>query len=162
MWAIIIFAVLFVTLFLVAYLSKRRFGILGLALCAGSLLSNSWANSLTPYLEKQGVHLIAPPLLAVVSGALLLAPAFILMLRSPSYHVSIQRFVGSLLFTVLAFVFLLDSIKLALPHLMGIARFVSSQATYFSSLIIAVSIVLALLDIVLTKNPPANSKHSAK
>ena len=44
----LVFAVILIALFGLAFLTKRRFGVLGLALAAGAMLSSLWAESLTP------------------------------------------------------------------------------------------------------------------
>ena len=76
----IVYVVIFViiALFALAYWTRRRFGVLGLALCAGWLLSDMWASQVALYIQKAGVVLVSPPLLSVVEVVLILLPAVLL------------------------------------------------------------------------------------
>src|SRR5438552_208518 len=111
--ALLVLAVLLAALFALAYITKRRFGVLGLALCAGSLLSASWTSTLTPWVESRGVVFVSPPLSAVVSTLLILGPALVLLFSGPTYSGKLQRIAGALAFAALAFVFLLQPIGIA-------------------------------------------------
>src|SRR5687768_7761173 len=101
-------------LFLIPFAANRRFGVLGLALTAGSLLSTNWTGTVTPFIEQQGLVLVAPPLAIVVSSALVLLPPLLLLLSGPSYSIMWQRILGSLAFAALAFAFLIDGFQTAL------------------------------------------------
>src|SRR5690554_4880900 len=114
MSASIVFLVVLIGTFLLSYLTKRRFGVLGLALAAGALISEHWAGILTPFLQQQGVVLVAPPLSIVVAIALTLLPTVILLFSGPAYGKALQRILGSLLFTILAFTFVAPAIGSAL------------------------------------------------
>jgi hypothetical protein len=155
--ALLVLAILFVALFVLAYFTRRRFGVLGLALCAGSILSASWASTLTPWIESQGVYIVSPPLSAVVSGLLILGPALLLLFSGPTYAQHWQRILGSLAFAGLAFVFLLRPIGDAV-----IFDAASSQmydaVQKGSSLIIVLGIVVALVDIFITRTPHHHKK----
>jgi len=136
-------------LFLIPYATNRRFGVLGLALTAGSLLSTNWTGTVTPFIEQQGVVLVAPPLAVVVSAVLVLLPPLLLLLSGPSYSEGWQRILGSLAFALLAFAFLVDAFEAALQldtFGMQVVDFVDT----YSSLIIVTGIIAALTDIVLS------------
>jgi len=136
-------------LFLIPFATNRRFGVLGLALTAGSLLSTNWTGTVTPFIEQHGVVMVAPPLAIVVSTALVLLPSMLLLLSGPSYSVAWQRILGSLAFALLAFAFLVDGFESALRLDTFGMQIVDFVATY-SSLIIVSGITAALADIVLT------------
>jgi hypothetical protein len=157
MSSLIVVGLLFATLFAMAYITKRRFGVLGLALAAGSLLSANWADTLTPFIEQHGVTLVMPPLATVVQAGLTLAPPLLLMFGGPTYSKTLPRLAGSLAFAVLAVTFLVDSIggSLQLDP--------TGQAAYrivldYRSLIIVVGLVAALVDILLTRRPKGKDK----
>lgn len=136
-------------LFLIPYASNRRFGVLGLALTAGSLLSTNWTGTVTPFIEQQGVVMVAPPLAIVVSAALVLLPPLLLLLSGPSYAVQWQRILGSLAFAFLAFAFLVDAFEAGL-QLDSFGAGVTDFVDTYASLIIVMGICAALTDIVLT------------
>ena len=51
---VIVVSIILVALFALAFFTKRRFGVLGLALAAGAMLSELWAAELTPFVQKAG------------------------------------------------------------------------------------------------------------
>lgn len=136
-------------LFLMPFAANRRFGVLGLALAAGSLLSSNWTGTLTPFIEQQGVVIVAPPLGIIVATGLILAPAATLLFSGPSYHAMWQRIVGSLAFTLLALAFLVDPLKLAL-QLEGPGLGFISTVDKYASIVIVAGIIGAVVDILFT------------
>jgi|SRR6266496_5643360 len=150
--ALVVFIILFVGLFLLAYLTKRRFGVLGLALCAGTLLSTSWTTSLTPWIQQQGIEFVSPPLSAVVSTVLIMLPPVLLLFGGPTYSGKWQRIAGASAFALLAFVFLLTPIGEGLlfdPVGYRMYTFLSS----YSNVITVAGIAGALGDMLLTRSP---------
>lgn len=101
---------LLVPLFVLAFITKRRFGVLGLALAAGAMLSNLWAAKLTPLLEQAGVVSERPPLLTIVATILVLLPSALLLFSGPSYRTSRLRLFGAAGYAVLATVFLIEPV----------------------------------------------------
>lgn len=140
-------------LFLTAYFTKRRFGVLGLALCAGSLLSAMWTADVTPFIrEVAGVQLIAPPLSSVVAVSLVLLPAVLLLFSGPTYHSRVQRIVGAAAFALLATSLLLGSLGGGLG-LSGTGKEVYDFLLENRNYIITLAIVYALFDILTLKTP---------
>lgn len=152
-----IIAFILLALFILVYLTGRRFGVLGLALCAGSLLSASWTDALTPLVQKHGVTLLSPPLTSVIAGALILLPPLLLLFSGPRYAGSLLRLGGAICFALLALTFLLGPLATALPsdHL-GAGSYEVLQR--FRNLIIVIGIGLALLDILLMRSAPHKRK----
>jgi hypothetical protein len=148
----ILLIILVVGLFLLSFLTKRRFGVLGLALCAGMLLSTSWTNILTPIVANQGITLLSPPLQSVVAATLILLPPIILLFSGPSYSKMAGRIAGSVAFTLLAFVLLLQSSG---PTLLldATSSNIVANVTQLSNLIIAAGVCMALGDILMTRSP---------
>ncbi len=157
--ALLVLAVLLGALFTLSYITKRRFGVLGLALCAGSLLSASWTSTLTPWIESQGVTFVSPPLSAVVATLLVLGPALLLLFSGPTYSSTIQRVAGSAAFALLSFVFLLQPIGIALVFDdAGTQIYTTLQQS--ASLITVFGIFIALGDILITRTPHSGKKSS--
>src|SRR5438045_8297956 len=113
MASFVLFLILLIVLFCFSFFTKRRFGVLGLGLTAGALLSSNWSDSLTPFLVNQGINIVSPPMSALVQTGLIVLPPFLLFLNGPSYTKMWQRLLGSALFTLLAFTFLLKPIGVA-------------------------------------------------
>lgn len=158
MSSFIVLGIMLAALFALSYITKRRFGVLGLALCAGAILSSAWATILTPWIESQGVNVVSPLLSVLVSSILVLGPALLLLFSGPTYSSNAQRIIGSGVFAVLAFVFLLEpmSIMWAFDPTTAV---IYSTLKDNSSVIIAGGIVLALGDILLTKAPRRSKKQ---
>lgn len=155
---VVIFLLLIAALFTVAYLTKRRFGVLGLALAAGSILSTLWVGDLTPIIAQAGFILVRPPLESVVAGMLTLLPAVLLLTSGPSYASSKQRVIGALLFAVLATVLLLEPLGSALV-IEGLGEQVFDFMTTYRVIIITVCLALAIMDLFVAKTPKIPSKH---
>jgi hypothetical protein len=153
-----IFLLLLAGLFALAFFTKRRFGVLGLALVAGAMVSSLWVADLTPVVAQAGFVLIKPPLESVVAASLTLLPALLLLMSGPSYRASWQRVMGALLFAVLAAVLLLEPLGSALI-IEGPGEQLYRFFTHNSVIVITVCVVLALVDLLLTKTPKISAKH---
>lgn len=146
-----------ISLFLLSYITKRRFGVLGLALCAGALLSQYFAGSATGFIEANGVMLIAPPLSTVVAISLVFVPAFLLLFSGPKYSSKKAAFVSSIGFGLFGTV-------LALPALLHVVIFDPQGKAIFefiqlySTMFVTAGIAVAILDMMLIHGP----KHGRK
>ena len=155
---VIVVLVILAVLFTVAYFTKRRFGVLGLALTAGAMLSEMWAETVTPYIEQAGLEIVAPPLETVVASVLILLPAVLLLFSGPTYSKVIQRIIGAAAFALLAAAFLLVPLGGALVITgdgMRAYEFMTDNRSY----IITAGIVFALIDLLMVKTPKAKDKE---
>lgn len=156
----IVFVIVLLLLFGLAYLTKRRFGVLGLALAAGSMLSELWAEKLTPLVRDAGLIVQNPPLITLVSVVLVLLPAAFLLFSGPSYRDTHKRVIGAFLFAALAFALLIEPLGSALV-LQGEGRtmyeFFSANRVY----IVTVGLIIAVFDLLgaHTAKPPKKDKH---
>lgn len=155
---LVIFLLVVATLFIIAFITKRRYGVLGLALAAGAMLSTLWVGDLTPIIAQAGFVLIKPPLESVVASSLTLLPALLLLTSGPTYHKTLQRGGGALLFAVLATVLLLEPLGSALV-IEGAGKNVFNFLVTNRILIITVCLILAIADILFTKTPKIPRKH---
>lgn len=161
MSSLLIVVLLFAALFAISFVTKRRFGVLGLALAAGALLSMHWANTLTPFLEQQGVVVSIPPLSALVQIALILAPPLVLMFSGPTYAKTSARIGGGVAFAALALTFLADILRATL-----VVDSPSAEVLQFmhnnKSVLVVVGLVIALVDVLFTrKSKSSGSKKSS-
>lgn len=156
--ALIVSIVLVGLLFFIAYATRRRFGLLGLGLCAGALLSSSWTGTLVPAISAQGVVLTSPPLATVVASMLILLPPLLLLLSGPSYDKPLWRIAGAAAFAILAFTLLSAPLSTGLVFDEVTSRVFVGLDKY-SSAIITVGVVLAVLDVLLSKSSKRTSSH---
>lgn len=149
---LIIFLIIIAALFVLAYVTKRRFGVLGLALAAGALLSTLWVGNLTPMIASAGVTMVQPPLESVVSAGLILLPAVLLLFSGPVYKGKVHRLLGAAAFAVLATALLLVPLGSALV-IDETARPIYEFFTQYRPVIITATLIYALTDLLLTKTP---------
>ena len=142
--------IVLVVLFGIAFLTKRRFGVLGLALAAGSILSGLWVGDLTPAVYEAGINIVSPPLQTVVGAVLVLLPAVALLFRGPTYKDKTRRIVGAAAFGLLASAFLLPIIGDALV-LEGDGKQVYDMIMTYRVWIITAGLVFAVIDVMSTK-----------
>jgi len=155
---VIIFLILIGALFATAYFTKRRFGVLGLALAAGAMLSTLWVGNLTPIIANAGIILVKPPLESVVGAALILLPAVLLLSSGPTYKSFSQRLVGSFAFAILAIALLLQPLGSALV-IDGVGQSVYTFFLNNRAIIVTVCLALAVLDLLVTKNSKRMKSH---
>ena len=83
MEVIVMFVAIVLAVFVGAFVSGRRFGVLSLSLAAGSILSGFWATGLAVLVEAFGVGGGKLPPEVVATVVLLVAPAVILLFSGP-------------------------------------------------------------------------------
>lgn len=150
---VIIFLIVVAALFVVAFATKRRFGVLGLALAAGAMLSSLWSEKLTPLVEQTGVvSIVLPPLESLVAAALVLLPAVLLFFSGPTYKHIGHRVMGSFAFAILALALLLEPLGSALV-LQDIGKQIYDFFVENRVYIVTAGLVFALFDILATKTP---------
>lgn len=149
---VIIFLIIIAALFATAFFTKRRFGVLGLALAAGAMLSGLWVGDLTPIIASAGIILIKPPLQSVVSAGLILLPAILLLASGPNYKLMYQRIIGAATFAVLATALLLEPLGTALV-IDDVGKPVYEFFVQNRVVIITVCLGLAILDLLIAKTP---------
>jgi hypothetical protein len=157
---VIVFLIVIASLFALAFFTKRRFGVLGLALAAGAMLANIWAADVTPFIASAGFVLVKPPLLSVVTAAITIVPAVLLLFSGPTYKAMPQRIGGALAFAVLATALLLDPLQSALV-IEGVGKSVYDYMVAHKTLFVTIGLVLAVLDVFFTRTP-GHSKSPSK
>lgn len=144
-------------LFASAFMARRRFGLLGLALAAGSLLSSIWGYDVGLVVSGLGVP-SSQLTSAVVSSLIILLPAGALLFHGYTYKNLIGRIVGASLFTLLAFAFLIEPLGHVLV-LQGAGAAVYSWLVGNRTIIIGLGMVIAVVDIFLTKPAKLSEKR---
>lgn len=138
-----------ILLFTGAFISKRRFGLLGLALTAGATLSTIWSYDAGLVVSGIGIVPKGEITQAVTQSLVVLLPAILLLFHGTTYRNNIARIVGSLMFTVLALAFLVEPIGYALP-LDGTGAVVYDRIKEYKDTIISIGVVLAIVDLFFT------------
>lgn len=153
-----LFMVLGLVLFGLAFMTRRRFGVLGLALAAGSLLSSLWATSLVTMIESMNNNLSGIAVAGYVAAALVLLPAVLLLFSGPAYRGAHSRLTGALLFAVFALILVSAPLGSALV-LDDMGRTIYDALQHYQTYIITVGVALAILDLLAVH---ATGGHSTK
>ena len=145
-----------IVLFCLSFFAKRRFGLLGLALASGSVLSGIWGYDAS--LIASGIGLPSNKYVdAVVLAVIILLPAVILLFHGYKYRTLAGRVAGAILFTILALALLLVPLGgVWAPIGVGSSVFTSIKAS--DSFIIGTCLIVAVVDLFLV-NPAVNSKR---
>ena len=157
---ILVFAALALVLFAGAFISKRRFGLLGLALTAGATLSTIWSYDAGLVVSSTGLVPEGVITQAVTQSLVVLLPAILLLFHGYTYKNVVGRIMGSVLFAVLALAFLVEPIGYALP-LEGIGADVYGFLKNYKEVIISIGVILAIADLFFTK-PAAVAERSRR
>lgn len=139
-------------LFAVMYITKRRYGLLALAMVAGSIISASWSGYVTTLLQDQGVKLLSPPLNVVVAVVLIILPAVFLLFVGPKYRQKWQQITGSLLFALLGTLLIAVAISRETPTAIADNQ-VAVMAAQAYPLIIVIGVTVAIIDTMLAHMP---------
>lgn len=161
MIVVIVFGAIALLLFAGSFLSKRRFGLLGLALAAGATLSTIWSYDAGLVVSSTGLVPEGPITNAVTLSLIVLLPAILLLFHGYTYKNVIGRIVGSLLFTILALAFLVEPIGFALP-LEGVGADAYRWLVANKELIVSIGLVLAVIDLFFTKPAKLAEKDKKK
>ena len=145
-------------LFAVTFVTKRRFGVLGMALAAGYVLSKLWESAIADFMTRSGIEvsLISPVTLA--SLLVILLPSLVLLFGGPTYKTKRGRLIGSLLYTILAILFSLDALQYTLV-LMGPSKQVFDTLVQYQQYILTVALVIAVVDIMQARTSAGGEKH---
>lgn len=158
MGVIIICLLIALILFISAFIARRRFGLLGLALAAGSLLSGIWG--FDAGLVASGFGVPSGPLSsAIIFALIVLLPAGILLFHGYTYKTLIGRVVGASLFTILALAFLIEPLGHVLI-LQGYGADVYNWLVNNRTFIIGAGLIVAVVDLFLTKPVSSSDKKS--
>lgn len=157
---IAVFVSIGLILFFAAFFSRRRFGLLGLSLTAGAMLSNLWSYDAGLVISTLGILPNGSLTQAVSQSAVVLLPALLLLFHGSTYHNVFARIIGSLLFALLALAFLIGPLEYILP-LVGQGADIYDLFKQYKDVVISVGVVLAILDLFFTK-PAAFGHHEKK
>lgn len=160
MEAAIAIGVVATVLFLAAYVTKRRFGVLGLALAAGYVLSQLWEAYIPSAVGSLGFELAAVSPVTVATLVVILLPSVVLFFGGPTCKTKLGRLLGSLLYAVLAVVFSLGALEHTLV-LMGPSKMVFDTLVEYRHYILTAALALSVVDVMHahTSGEKTNKKH---
>lgn len=134
-----------VVLFLLGFMSKRRFGTLGLALAAGALLASQLTTWLSAYIKEFDIETGSLTTRAAASIVLTLLPAVLLLFSGPAYTKRIHAVIGAIAFALMGALLIIGPLSIGLPKDLAAQSTLSFIAQY-SDILIAVGILGAVAD----------------
>ena len=158
MEVILICIVIAIILFIAAFITKRRFGLLGLALAAGSILSSIWGYDIGLVASGFGVVSNSTSS-AIILSLIVLSPAVVLLFHGYVYKTLVGRVIGAILFTILALAFLIEP----LSHILMPVGFGSEVYNWLitnRTFVIGTGLIIAVIDLFLTKPASLSDKKS--
>lgn len=159
---LIVILVVAVALFGIAFFTKRRFGILGLALTAGVVLAQSATRYVADFFESQNLPVEPLSYHSAATVLLILLPALILLAGGPTYASKKAAVVGALGFALLGTFFLLGPLTTALPTSDLSVREALIKIAQSQDIIIIVALVLALIDTFMVHGAAGRHRKASK
>lgn len=159
MSSLVIGIIVFAALAVASFFSKRRYGTLGLAIVAGSVLSSVWSNDASYIVSSLGLATSNIQINALSAIAVTVLPAVVLMFKGKKYKSIASRVAGSVMLGLLG-------VCLMLPAIQSMSSPLGSQDVMYllvqnKDLIIGLGISLAVVDLLLVRpaKPLKKSKH---
>ncbi|HET7630056.1 MAG TPA: hypothetical protein VFK03_01655 [Candidatus Saccharimonadales bacterium] len=140
-------------LFVISFVTKRRFGVLGLGLAAGVIIASQFNRWLTHLFNTQAFSFTPFSDHDMAMIILVMAPAIILLAGGPRYQSHKAALLGSAAFIVLAFVLLIEPLA---GNIDWLQQTIPDIVKFFSAnqgLIAAIGVVVAIGDMFLSHNP---------
>lgn len=156
-----VFLVVVTVLWVLAFVSKRRFGALGLALAAGALLSLLWSGNLMGIVERTDLSFASVSAAGVASLILVLTPPALLLFSGPSYRSKYGRLIGATLFAVFAGALIAEPLSSTMVLDSG-ARSVFDLVVKYQVYIVTAGVAVALLDTFAIHTVAADSTRKSK
>jgi hypothetical protein len=151
---IIIIGSTFLFLFLLAFLTKRKFGILGLGLAAGVCLNQLAGSVVTEWLSPFDASFNPLTSANVATIALTILPSLIFTFTGPRHHTVLPFYnlIFSLAYALIATTLLIAPITLGFPVDDPNARNIISLLSSIQLPILAFGILIAIFDISFSSN----------
>lgn len=159
---LVIILVILLALFGLAFFTKRRFGVLGLALAAGVVLAQSASGYLSGFLEQNNVPVAPLDYDSTAVIAIILAPAFLLLMGGPIYHSKKAAFIGAVGFALLGTFFILGPLTTALPADDQSIRSALVMISQWQNSIVISALLAALVDTFMVHGVVARHHKSSK
>lgn len=154
---LIALGIYFAILLAIFYISKRSFGVPGLALAAGSLLATALSAQVTPLVISTIGATDGQVNQSMVAATLTLVPALVLLLFTVKAPTKIHRLYSSVLFAVLAVVLTYGSFA-NIVIMDDASQPLVDVALPYQASIMAATLVLALIDVVYARSGKEKGK----
>lgn len=150
---LVIVIIIAALLYFMAYSARRRFGVLGLGLAAGTVLVRAVGGDVSAYIAGNRVPVAPLTYETTAIVALTLLPALLLLAGGPTYIKKKQARMGALLFAILATLLILGPLTVELPtNDVYVRQFLEATAKW-QGYITAIGVAVAVMDVLMYKPP---------
>lgn len=143
--ATLILFIIIAALFALAFMTRRRFGILGLGLSAGALLAGSLSGSSADLIDAQNISIPGMGSEEIAAVILTLLPSLVLLLSGPRYATLLPAIFGAAAYAVLGTLLLLGPLSSALPA-DGATQTLLNEVAAIEPVLISATVLIAILD----------------
>lgn len=157
----ILFGAIIAVVFIIAFISSRRFGPMALSLAAGSMLAEMWSEWLVVIIGGLGIDVTGLPQGVIATLIILLAPLLLLLFGGPRYKGKYERVVSAILIALLTAALLVRPLGKYLV-LDGDALKVYQMLSDWWQYVVTAGLVLGLVDMFLLHSasaPHVKKKH---
>jgi hypothetical protein len=160
--ALIILLTLLIGLFAIAFVTKRRFGVLGLGLTAGLVLSRELTSEMAGLLQYIDFPVGSLSYTALGTSILVLLPALVLLISGPKYQDKRLAAVGASLFALFGLTLLLTPLGAFLVSSNPDLQPILSSWAVNGATITTAAVIAAVIDMTHAQGkslPGKKSKH---
>lgn len=158
---VVILLLIGLILFGLSYIAKRRYGVLGLGLTAGLVLSQEVSKEVANFLQYVDFPVDPLPFVDAARVALILIPSLVMLFSGPRYTDQRYAVIGSALFAIYGVVLLLAPVvaNVQSADRIAIQPFISAVAANTST-IVAIGITAAVIDVLHSQGKSSFGKRS--
>lgn len=132
------------------YVAKRHFGLPVMGLAVGMVVTQLWAADVMPYAAGVGIGIDRSTLLAVVTIALIMLPAMVLVCCGSVINQRWWRIGGSLIFGIMAAYVLLGALSSLVP-VDETSKTVVAALDGSHAMVVTIGFALALVDTLVAR-----------
>ena len=136
------------------YVAKRHFGLPVMGLAVGMVVTQLWAADVMPYAAGVGIGIDRSTLLAVVTIALIMLPAMVLVCCGSVINQRWWRIGGSLIFGIMAAYVLLGALSSLVP-VDETSKTVVAALDGSHAMVVTIGFALALVDTLVARTKSA-------
>lgn len=159
---LVVIVIILIVLFAIAFYTRRRFGVLGLALAAGTVLSQYASGFVADILRANAVTVSGMDYKVLASIVLIISPALLLLAGGPTYHDRKAAIFGALGFALLGMFFVLGPLSMILPSSEPIVRDGLVVMANLQNYVIVAALVFALIDTFMIHGTIGRRYHKDK
>ena len=159
---LVIIVAIALALFGLAFVTKRRFGVLGLGLAGGAVLSQSWGREIGQIFENQQLPVEPLSYFVAATVAPINIPPLLRLIAGPKYTDKKYALIGSICFALLGTLLLIGPLTMDLPPLSGEMKTSLDFIAQWENLLIACGIALAIVDMLHANSSKSHGKKFGK